>query len=452
VTAGVWRSRLVSSIDVGPGAAALGAGAAALAAGAAVAMGPAAIGIPLALAAAIFLVREPLALLTLYTYIGLFKGEAAVKAAPVDLTLALGVLLSGVCFIRWAAGRTRYVPYPLAAAVALIGAMLVVSLGWTPAPAYGGEKALRFVTVTLLATLAPFFLFEQERDLRRYFSWTIVIAAAAAVIALVNGPSHYGRLTITGEGNTIGVSHLLCTAALILLLGALTELLSHQAWAIGGSAALIGVAAAVGSRGPILSLVLALVVTGVVWLMRVPRKVVPVLLIIGAGVAVAPFVSLPQTSAQRLSKAARNPVGALQADPRHTNFGQAIDVIEQHPIVGIGAGGFQTVGRLGVPAEDYPHNMFLEVWSELGIAALIVLATSIIAVLIGLFRGAWLLPNGPPSRLVYVFIGVFLFNLFAAQLTGDLNDNRTFWSTFGLAWLIVQHGVPASAAPRTERE
>ena len=96
--------------------------------------------------------------------------------------------------------------------------------------------------------------------------------------------------------------------------------------------------------------------------------------------------------------------------------------------------------------------MFLEVWSELGIAALIVLATSIIAVLIGLFRGAWLLPNGPPSRLVYVFIGVFLFNLFAAQLTGDLNDNRTFWSTFGLAWLIVQHGVPASAAPRTERE
>jgi O-antigen ligase len=437
------RAPLGTPTNVGARVAALAVCTAVLAAGSAVSVGPAAIAIPLALVAAIVLVRERIALLTLFIFIGLFKGEAALKAAPVDLTLVLGGLLCVVCFFRWVQGKARAVPFLLAITIAVIGLALLVSLDWTTAPGYGGEKAQKFVTITLLAILAPYFLFDDRRDLRRFLWWTIALAFVASLLALANGPSHYDRLTITGEGNTIGVSHLLCTAALILVLGALTDLVAPRWLAVLGSAALIGVAAAVGSRGPILSLGLALVVTGAVWLLRVPRKAAPVLLVIAAGVALSPLVPLPRQSAQRLGQAARDPVGALRTDPRHVIFGQAVDVIKQHPIIGIGAGAFQPIGRLAHPPEDYPHNIFLEVWAELGILPVALLAGCIIAVLLGLFRRAWLMPNGPPSALFYMLIGIFLFNLFSAQLTGDLNDNRTFWNALGLSWLLVAHGLPA---------
>ncbi len=442
MTARVLAPQLPPRTDLGPGAAALAAAAAAFAAVAALTIGPVALAIPPAIAGGLFLVREPLALLTLYLYIGLFKEQAIVNAVPADVTLLLGLLLAGVCCARWAAGRARRIPLGFAAPLAVIGMLLLVSLTWTPSSAYGGEKALKFITLTSLAALAPFFLVERERDLRRFLSWTIAMAAFAAVVTVAGPPAEDDRLTIGIEGNTIGISHLLCTAAAILLVGVLTELYRPRRWLLLASAALIVVAAAIGSRGPLLGLGFALAVTGAVYLARVPRKVAPVLLLVVAAAALLPFLSLPQDSAERLSRAARDPVGALEADPRSTAFGQAVDLIEQQPLTGIGAGGFQSVGTLAVPPEDYPHNMFLEVWSELGLLAVVVLAASIAAVLVGLWRGAWRLPQGVPLRLLYVVIAVFLFNLLETQITGDVNENRTFWTVFGLAWLIVRDGVP----------
>jgi O-antigen ligase len=429
-------------IDLRAAPVAVGAGAAAIAAASAVTIGPAALALPVALAGGLFLVREPLALLTLYVYIGLFKEQAVVAALPVDATLLLGALLGGVCFARWAAGRARPIPLGLAAPLVVLVVLLTVSLAWTPSPAYGGEKALKFATLTALAALAPFFLVEDQRDLRRLLAWTLALAGFAALLTLANPPTTADRLTIGMEGNTIGLSQLLCAGALILLIGTLTDLFRAQALALGSSAALIGVAAAIGSRGPLLCLGLALVVTGVVFLARVPHRTAPVMLVVVAGVAVLPFVSLPEGSAERLGRAASHPVTALQEDPRYTSFGQAVDLIEAHPLRGVGAGGFQSVGRLADPPEDYPHNMFLEVWSELGLVAFLVLAASVMAVLAGLWRAVWRLPPGGTFQLLYVLNAVFLFNLFTAQLSGDLIQNRTYWGAFGLAWLFVQFDVP----------
>ena len=444
MSTGVLRPSAIGVPAIRPGQAALGAGVAAIAAVSAVAIGPAALALALAVVAALLLVREPLALLTLYLFVGLFKEQALISAAPFDVTVALGLLLCGVCLARWAAGRVRPVPFGLAAPLVVLGLMLVVSLTWTPTPDYGGEKAARFLTLTALATLAPFFLVEDRRDLRRLFAWTVAIAVVAAVLTLA-APAQSGRLTLGTEGNTIGVSHLLCTAALILLMAALTDMLPARSWGLVASAALIAVAAAIGSRGPLLSFVLALALTGAVFLARVPRRLAPVMGAVVVGVALLPFVSLPEGSSDRLSRAASDPVQVLREDPRYTSFGQAIRLIEEQPLIGVGAGGFQSVGRLAVPPEDYPHNMFLEVWSELGLAALIVLAASVMVVLAGLWRGAWRVSQGPEFQLLYVLIAVFLFNLLAVQLSGDLIQNRTFWGTFGLAWLVVQHGMPAVA-------
>lgn len=419
---------------LGRGEALLGLAVAGLAAAAAVKAGPAALAIPAALLIAIFFLREPLALFALYLVIGLFKEEAVVRSLPVDATLALGLLLALVCGMRLVTGRVRTVPYGFALTIAVVSLSLALSLGWTSAHAYGSGKVTTYLTVTMLAIGAPFFLFERWEDLRRFFTWTVVVAVPVALLALTNPSVDTGRLA--GD-NTIGTSRLLCIAGLILVLGAL----GRSRWrlpAVAVAVSFIAVAAAVGSRGPILSFGLALAVTLAAWLLRAPRYVAPVLAIAAVSIAVVPFVSLPATSSQRLSEAARDPAAAFRADDRHFLVRQAFELIDRHPIRGAGVGAFTTVN----PSAKWPHNMFLELWSELGLAALLVVAAAIVAALLGLFRLAWRLPmDGREQGLVYILLAVFVFNLLAVQVSGNINDNRDFWGMLAIVSLVLAGGL-----------
>jgi O-antigen ligase len=405
-----------------------------VAAAAAVTIGPIAIAIPVLVVAVAFFLREPLALLALYLEVGLFKSEAVVSSLPIDATLALGLLVALVCGIRLLTGRVRAVPFGFALTIAVVSLSLAASLAWTPAGAYGREKVTTFLTVTMLAIGAPFFFFERWEDLRRFFTWTVVIAVPVAILALTHPARESGRLA--GD-NTIGTSRLLCVAALILVLAALGQ----SRWrlpSVALAATFIAVSAAVGSRGPVLSFALALAVTLAAWLLRTPRKVLPVLAVAATCVAVVPFVSLPATSSERISQAARDPLAAFREDDRSFLVKQALQLVDQSPIRGGGVGAFSTVN----PTAKWPHNMFLELWAELGIVALVVVAVAAGAALVGIFRLAWLAPQYAIRQdLVYILLAVFTFNLMAVQISGNINDNRDFWGILAIASLVVAGGL-----------
>jgi O-antigen ligase len=426
--------RLTGNIALTRGAALAGVAVAAVAAAAAVTAGPLALAIPALVAAVAFFLREPLALFALFLEIGLFKDQAVVQALPVDATLALGLLVALVCGVRLVTGRVRAVPYGFALTIAIVTISVAASLAWTSASAYGSEKATTFLTVTMLAIGAPFFFFQTWADLRRFFTWTVVIAVPVAILALGNPAAETGRLA--GD-NTIGTSRLLCSAALILLLGAL----GRSRWRLPPAALAAGfvaVAAATGSRGPLLSFALAVAVTLTAWLVRVPRKVAPVLAVAAASVAVVPFVSLPATSGERLSQAARDPLAAFREDDRAYLVQQAFQVIDRHPIRGGGVGAFSTVN----PTAKWPHNLFIELWAELGLAAMLVVAASVVAVLVGLFRLAWRTAvRWREQQLAYILPAVFVFNLLAVQVSGNINDNRDFWGMLAIASLVVAGGL-----------
>jgi O-antigen ligase len=434
MSAGALAPRSSATARLGRGEALLGAAVAGLAAAATVIAGPAALAIPAVLLIAIFFLREPLALFALYLVIGLFKEEAVVKSLPVDATLALGLLLALVCGARLVTGRVRTVPYGFALTIAVVALSLVASLAWTTAHSYGSQKTTTYLTVTMLAIGAPFFLFERWADLRRFFTWTVVVAVPVALLALAHPSVDTGRLA--GD-NTIGTSRLLCIAALILVLGALGRSRIRLPAAVL-AAAFIAIAAGVGSRGPILSFGLTLAVTLAAWLLRVPRKVAPVLAVATVSIAVVPFVSLPASSSQRLSEAAHDPVATFRENDRYFLAQQAFELIDRHPIRGAGAGAFSTVNATA----KWPHNIFLELWSELGLAALLVVATAIVAALVGLFRLAWRLPtHGREQELVYILLAVFVFNVLAVQVSGTINDNRDFWGMLAIVSLVVAGGL-----------
>src|SRR5215207_808528 len=235
--------------------------AAVLAAAAAVLAGPVSLAIPLAAAGVLFLVRRPYALLALYVFIGPFKDNAAlVQAAPFDLTVGLGALLAVVCLVRAVAGKGRSIPPGFSMLLLVLSIAAVVSVGWSLAPDYGGDKAEKFLTLTLLAAIAPFFVIEGEADLRRFFYWVVGLAVVASVLALTSGPPD----PQAGLEDRIGNSQLACAAALMMLLVALGNP-ARRVWAMGIGIGLIVVAATIGERGPILGVAVALCATATAW-------------------------------------------------------------------------------------------------------------------------------------------------------------------------------------------
>src|SRR3954451_20951834 len=218
-------------------------------------LGPLALGIPVGAAAAYLLVRHPLALYVAFLYVGLFKGLGIIENLPVDATLLLGVLLAGVCLHRLIAGRFRLPPMMLVVPVVLIAAMMAISLYWTPEYAYGSSKTVRFATLTVLATFAPFFLLEGRESVRRLISLLAVVGVLGAIVVLILGTTEgqdSGRLEFSGAANTIFTSRFLLTGALVLLIAPALRYWKHRrALAALLGIAVVVVAASIGSRGPL---------------------------------------------------------------------------------------------------------------------------------------------------------------------------------------------------------
>ena len=425
--------------------AALAGATAVVAALAAVTLGPVALGLPVALALVVLFVRYPPALLVTYVYVGVFKGQPVLADLPFDVTIVMGLLLVGISLHRLLEGRARPVPVGYLALLVLIAAMLAVSLAWTPMPEYGTEKVLRFVSLTAIAALAPFFIFEDRRDLQVLLWATVGLALLGAGVSLLDsGGAESGRIEFGGNENTIFTSRLLCAGALVLLVApafGLSRRLRLVAPLLGVGLAVV--ALGVGSRGPVVSLALALVCVAAASVVKSPRQLVSVVLIVAVGIAIFPLISLPETSRERFQETVDNPVATLEEDGRSRLYDKAIELTEANPVLGFGSGGFFLYSYVLLDQEEkYPHNIFLELSAEVGLGPALALALAVLYVLVMLGRRAWTAESEADRRLMFVLGGLFLLNLFAVQFSGDVNDNRVFWATLGVAWLLASHGMP----------
>ena len=185
-----------------------------------------------------------------------------------------------------------------------------------------------------------------------------------------------------------------------------------------------------------------------VYMVKKPQQLFPALIVVGAALAVFPFVSLPETSRERLERTIQNPSGSVEEDGRSALYGKAFELIEEQPLRGVGTGGFFLYSYvLADQEEKYPHNIFLELSAEFGVVPALLLAASVAALLFALYRRLWLAAEERDRRLYAVIAGLFLFQLFAVQFSGDINDNRTFWAVFGLAWFMAVYGIPQDERP-----
>lgn len=108
----------------------------------------------------------------------------------------------------------------------------------------------------------------------------------------------------------------------------------------------------------------------------------------------------------------------------------AIQMIKQSPLIGTGWASFPLF-YYGMDKKVYPHNIFLEVFSELGILGIIVL---ILLLLYGVYHGfnKFKKKYKGYNNIQLAIIGGFLFFFLNANTSGDITDNKILFTFIAL--------------------
>jgi hypothetical protein len=90
----------------------------------------------------------------------------------------------------------------------------------------------------------------------------------------------------------------------------------------------------------------------------------------------------------------------------------------------------------------YPHNVFLELSSELGLIVPLFLVASLVGGFALILRRAGITGALRDRQLVLLVLGYLLVNLLGAQFSGDINDNRSMWLALSIVWMVARYGIP----------
>jgi O-antigen ligase len=381
-------------------------------------------------AAILVLLLYPELALALYVVVGDVKGDERIASLCfIDLTLVLGaILLAGMALnlLR----RKRVLPMPPAFFLYIVlGALMIASLSYTPVFEAGLEKTGRFLTVTGIVIVAPFFILGTPRALKRFLAGYAAAAFAICSYSLTRlGGSD--RL-VTPSNFTIGLGHIACASILLLWFGLMPKLpfakrlfvypiLAVPAVALIGS----------GSRGPLVALALVLLVS----LFFYRRFLIDAVCLGALGFLALPLVRIPEASLSYLGTLIHSSNASALLSFRGELMDSAWKLLEQHPLIGAGIQGY----RYHSPNPglyNWPHNIFIEIASELGIpAALIVCAIfgSALRESLGQLKGK-LSPYATLSQVAAALLFVGIVN---ATNTGDINSDRSTWLFVSLVFVI----------------
>lgn len=382
---------------------------------------------------------------------GLLVGVALVVARPRPNLLAA----LGGAFALWAAvrglleGDVLSSLSTVAAAGVFVGAVLVAAQA---------DRAQRELLATVVAGVGALVAFTGwVAVVFRIASWTTVaegllraastltypnaaaaVMAAAAVLVLVLKPTQLtavtGFLLCTGIGATMSRAGVIALAAGLL---ALCVCWGWKRTAVAAVPPLLGAVVAVGALLPSIRVadeprplvaIAGLVVGGLVavGLPKLQRLVVPVVVLLAAGGAVA-ACAFADRLATRVSFSSPDRGGAT---------GAALELVSRSPLVGTGPGNasfFFDAGNQGTRVMRYVHNEYLQVLVELGAVGLVLVLGVVGAVLIALWRGRGTsLQAGATAAVVVVLVHSgfdFLWHLPVVLIVAGLCAGLGFPST-----------------------
>jgi O-antigen ligase len=396
------------------------------------------------------------ALLLLYMFAGMYKGDPRFDWIPVDETalfFALSVLVGSFIIVLNPIPK-RAIPV-IWAMLALV-AWWAVTLTWSPSQVYGPSKVFYLATLVLWGlTAGALIVAPNPERIRRLFTLLLLFAIWVGIDVLLiygddlneifqsaskarqdenyeellGGYQHIGR--ICGLGALVAFTAWLFGPRMSAVNYLLLVPFAGLAFVVTASGAKISVVAIV---VPILlALLLGLRVTrrkilyrryqiSIIWLASA--------LVAGLSIYVAATDRVPK-SLDRLAGMIEG--GELQgtAAGRATNYADALEFWSDRPLVGHGAGSW-TILQHGRDSRDSPHNQFLEALLETGLVGLVLLIGLFVVGLrpVSLER----LRNDP---LALCALMLFVHEFLAAMVGGDIAERRIMFMLLGVLTLVT---------------
>jgi len=380
--------------------------------------------------AVFLLLAFPELALALYVVVGDVKGDDRVASlVPMDLTLVLAVVLTAGIALNFLRGK-RVVAMPAIYFLLLALALLMtVSLAYTPVFAAGLEKLGRFLTVTAIAIVAPFFVLGTPRAMQRFVAGFAIAAYAICAYSLMELGGE-ARLA-TPSNNTIGLGHIACALIVLIWFAVVPRFSFPQRiftylLLIVPGVALIGS----GSRGPAIALLAVLIVS----LFFYRQLLLDLAFVVVTGILALPFLHVPASALDYLATLAHGRNAGALLSFRGELLEHGWKLLQQHPLLGAGIQGFRFHSpNAGV--YNWPHNIFLEIACEIGIPAAILACLLFASTLRESLRQ--LRDQVSPYLLLsQLAAALLLVGIVNAVNTGDINSDRSTWLFVSLVFVV----------------
>lgn len=322
---------------------------------------------------------------------------------------------------------------PVLFSFGLLGLMLL-RLGASPAESYGSIKMQLYIADVLIAFIGAIFVGSCREDLDIFLLATFAILAGGAFLFsfnLVTGNAHAliaERFSLTAQEYPIYLARDSADGLLIAiyLILAATRV-RVRLLAIAATPTLIVAMIAAGSRGPVVAFVFGFValIALVAANGRARRRLAFVAGVLLVSIVVVPLV-VPGSSIGRSLSTILGSSSGLSSNGRSELWALALNAFNQHPLAGVGWGGFSALST-----ELYPHNILLEVSAELGILGVIFVVGIVVSAVMKLVD-MWRIPDGGDKLVIALIASLLLTAFVNALFSGSIQDNSEIWLWTGL--------------------
>lgn len=350
---------------------------------------------------------------------------------PVDFTLFSAVLLLLVV-VHHAIGQRFALP-PNSGFVVAVWMSFVPGFLVAVAADNGLVKSAFLFTITLLCAFSPLIIFTDDVTVSRWFVGLLAVSTLVAPLLFlfpsVETGGNVGRLNIEG-GTSITISRVVAAGALIAVLLGLGATIGRRIafWTLASCLAITTVL--IGSRGPFLALIAAVLVVVLSSPTFRPNRIGKIVGSAGLiSLLIAYVLSQNSVSSARLAETL---TGSGPDTARLFLYRSALEAFKASPL-GIGWAGFPHLPEIQLASGSdsiYPHNLLLEVAAEGGWVAVGTLAV----VLFLVFRRTLANSSDLPAALA---LGLATYWLVNAMFSSDINGNRMWWASFGLLCVIA---------------
>ena len=379
----------------------------------------------------------------LYLLTPYFKEALNVSNGLIDLTVLFFVLSLVAAFVK--VTRKPQIGKPLLISLYVYAWFIVYVLinhFYVPNESviYANDKLMRFLVFTTWSFFGVFIFIDNRQSLKKFLLGVTLISLLSCAVSLGEFKSFYGGVVLN---NYLAVGRI-AGMGLIILLAAYPydESVKHKRLVALGAVALMGFIALSGSRMPLISAIVSILILVVTRIklnwqkrdIRIDTGTKTILKIIGLVVLLSMPLYLSgyfdgtikrMTTLGEIEKG-YDPTGRLY------RYQVAMNMWKEHKWFGAGFGSFPIYYN-SKDVAGYPHNIFLEVGSELGIIGFLFLIFFLIFAFVqsvGVYRKKF----GKLDHYQTCIVILLIFWILNSTTGLDLNGNRMLFTLIALCW------------------